>query len=409
MALINENYLRLQGSYLFSEIARRVSEYKNENPQADIIRLGIGDVTRALPAAVVDAMRAAVDEMGSDSTFRGYGPEQGYSFLSELIIENDYKTRGITLAADEVFISDGAKSDTANFQEIFGLENIVAVTDPVYPVYVDSNVMAGRSGIFQQGRFQSIVYLPCSEESNMKPELPKNKVDLIYLCFPNNPTGVTLSKDELAKWVEYARKNKSIILFDSAYEAYIREEGVPHSIYEVEGAKEVAVEFRSFSKTAGFTGTRCAYTVVPKEVMAYDSNGQAHPLNSFWLRRQTTKFNGVSYPVQCAAAAVYSEQGKRQVKELIDYYMENARIIREGLKNAGYRVYGGVNAPYIWFKTPDNSGSWEFFDRLMREANVIGTPGAGFGASGEGYLRLTAFGSRENTIRALERITAMGK
>jgi LL-diaminopimelate aminotransferase len=409
MALINENYLRLQGSYLFSEIARRVSEYKKENPQADIIRLGIGDVTRALPAAVVDAMRVAVEEMGSDSTFRGYGPEQGYSFLSDIIIENDYKSRGITLAADEVFISDGAKSDTANFQEIFDLGNIIAVTDPVYPVYVDSNVMAGRSGIFQQGRFQSIVYLPCSEDNNMKPELPKNRVDLIYLCFPNNPTGVTLSKNELAEWVDYARKNKSIILFDSAYEAYIREEGVPHSIYEVEGAKEVAVEFRSFSKTAGFTGTRCAYTVVPKEVMAYDSNGQAHPLNPLWLRRQTTKFNGVSYPVQCAAAAVYSEQGKKQVKELIDYYMENARIIREGLKNAGYKVYGGVNAPYIWLKTPGNSGSWEFFDRLMREANVIGTPGAGFGASGEGYLRLTAFGSRENTIRALERITGMEK
>ncbi|NTW05503.1 MAG: LL-diaminopimelate aminotransferase, partial [Peptococcaceae bacterium] len=384
-------------------------EYKEENPQADIIRLGIGDVTRALPVAVVDAMRAAVEEMGSDNTFRGYGPEQGYSFLSEIIIENDYKSRGINLAVDEVFISDGAKSDTANFQEIFDLGNIIAVTDPVYPVYVDSNVMAGRSGIFQGGKFQSIVYLPCSEANDMKPELPKDRVDLIYLCFPNNPTGVTLSKDELAKWVDYAKKNKSIILFDSAYEAYIREEGVPHSIYEVEGAKEVAVEFRSFSKTAGFTGTRCAYTVVPKEVKAYDSKGQGHPLNPLWLRRQTTKFNGVSYPVQCAAAAVYSEQGKTQVKELIDYYMENARIIREGLKNAGYKVYGGINAPYIWLKTPDNLGSWEFFDRLMREANVIGTPGAGFGASGEGYLRLTAFGSRENTIRALERITGIGK
>lgn len=404
MALVNENYLNLQGSYLFSEIARRVNEYKEKNPEADIIRLGIGDVTRALPPAVVAAMKKAVEEMGNDSTFRGYGPEQGYSFLSQAIIDNDFIPRGVDLSVDEVFISDGAKTDTANFQEIFGLENVVAVTDPVYPVYVDSNVMAGRSGRYRDGSFQKIVYLPCTEENGMKPRLPDKKVDLIYLCFPNNPTGVTLSKSEMKKWVDYAKENQAIILFDAAYEAYIREDGVPHSIYEVEGAKEVAVEFRSFSKTAGFTGTRCAYTIVPKEVKAYDSEGNTHSLNKLWLRRQTTKFNGVSYPVQVAAAAVYSEEGKRQVKELTDYYMENARIIREGLSNAGYKIFGGINAPYIWLKTPNNLGSWEFFDILMKEANVIGTPGAGFGASGEGYLRLTAFGTRENTARAVERI-----
>ncbi len=405
MALVNENYLRLPGSYLFSEIARRVNEFKKINPDADIIRLGIGDVTRPLPPAVVQAMKEAVEEMGREETFRGYGPEQGYEFLTEKIIENDFRSRGVNLSADEVFVSDGAKCDTANFQEVFGLDNVVAVADPVYPVYVDSNVMAGRSGDFDgRGRFKRIVYLPCTEENGMKPDLPQTGVDLIYLCFPNNPTGMTLLREELKRWVDYARENRAVILFDAAYEAYIREEDVPHSIYEIEGAREVAVEFRSFSKTAGFTGTRCAYTVVPREVKAYDSSGKAHQLNALWLRRQTTKFNGVSYPVQAAAAAVYSEEGKKQVRELIDYYMENARIIREGLKAAGYKVFGGVNAPYIWLKTPGGMGSWDFFDRLMREAHVIGTPGAGFGASGEGYLRLTAFGSRENTVRAVERI-----
>ncbi|MFZ5632892.1 MAG: LL-diaminopimelate aminotransferase [Bacillota bacterium] len=405
MARVNENYLKLPGSYLFSEIARRVSEFKKDKPDADIIRLGIGDVTRPLPPAVVEALKKAVEDMGREETFHGYGPEQGYDFLIEKIIENDFRPRGVDLSADEVFVSDGAKCDTGNFQEIFGLDNIVAVTDPVYPVYVDSNVMAGRTGgLNGRGQFENIVYLPCTEENGMKPGLPKTRVDLIYLCFPNNPTGMTLSREELKKWVDYARENRAVILFDAAYEAYIREEGVPHSIYEVEGAREVAVEFRSFSKTAGFTGTRCAYTVVPKEVKACDSSGRSHPLNALWLRRQTTKFNGVSYPVQVGAAAVYSGEGKRQVRELIDYYMENARIIREGLEKAGYRVYGGVNAPYIWLKTPGNMGSWDFFDRLMKEAHVIGTPGAGFGASGEGYFRLTAFGSRENTIRAVERI-----
>lgn len=406
MALMNENYLKLPGSYLFSEIARRVNQFKSENPDADIIRLGIGDVTRPLAPAVIEAMKKAVEEMGRAETFRGYGPEQGYDFLIEKIIENDYKPRGVNLAMDEVFVSDGAKSDTANFQEVFGTSNIMAVTDPVYPVYVDSNVMAGRTGLYDpnKGQFDKIVYLPCTEGNGMKPALPATRVDMIYLCFPNNPTGMTLTKEELKKWVDYARDNRSIILYDSAYEAYIREEGVPHSIFEVEGAREVAVEFRSFSKTAGFTGTRCAYTVVPKEVMVYDSKGEAHSLNKLWLRRQTTKFNGVSYPVQAAAAAIYTEAGKKQVKETIDYYMENARIIREGLQNAGYKVFGGVNAPYIWMKTPDNMGSWEFFDKLMKEANVVGTPGAGFGANGEGYFRLTAFGTRENTEKAIERI-----
>ncbi|MGI6066960.1 MAG: LL-diaminopimelate aminotransferase [Bacillota bacterium] len=405
MALINENYLKLPGSYLFSEIARRVNEFKQANPDADIIRLGIGDVTLPLPPAIVGAMTKAVEEMGRKETFRGYGPEQGYPFLIEKIIENDFRPRGVELAVDEVFVSDGAKCDTANFQELFGIDNILAVTDPVYPVYVDSNVMAGRTGIYNaKGQFDNIVYLPCTEENGMKPALPQERVDMIYLCFPNNPTGMTLSKNELKKWVDYARENRSIILFDSAYESYIQEDDIPHSIFEIEGAREVAVEFRSFSKTAGFTGTRCAYTIVPKEVMVYDSNGKSHDLNSLWLRRQTTKFNGVSYPVQAGAAAVYSEEGKKQIKEMIGYYMENARIIREGLTQAGYKVFGGVNAPYIWLKTPDNMGSWEFFDKLMKEAHVVGTPGAGFGLNGEGYFRLTSFGDRENTERAVERI-----
>ena len=406
MALVNENYLKLPGSYLFSEIARRVSQFKTNNPEADIIRLGIGDVTRPLPQAVIEAMHKAVDEMGRSETFRGYGPEQGYQFLIEKIIENDFLPRGVKLSLDEVFVSDGAKSDTANFQELFGINNVMAVTDPVYPVYVDSNVMAGRTGMYdsQKKQYENIIYLPCTEQNGMKPSLPEGRVSLIYLCFPNNPTGMTLSKEELKKWVDYARENQAIILFDAAYEAFIREDGVPHSIFEIEGAREVAVEFRSFSKTAGFTGTRCAYTVVPKEVMVYDTKGQAHSLNQLWLRRQTTKFNGASYPVQAGAAAIFSPEGQRQIKETIDYYMENARIIREGLRNVGYTVFGGLNAPYIWMKTPDNMGSWEFFDKLMNNAHVIGTPGAGFGASGEGFFRLTAFGTRENTLQAIERI-----
>lgn len=405
MAYVNESYLKLPGSYLFSEIAHRVNQFKQENPSADIIRLGIGDVTRPLPAAVVEAMKKAVEEMGQAESFRGYGPEQGYEFLSQKIIDHDFTPRGVQLSTDEVFISDGAKSDTANFQELFGVNNTIAVSDPVYPVYVDTNVMAGRTGFpNEQGQFEKIVYLPCTEENGMKPALPQSRVDMIYLCFPNNPTGVTLSQEELKKWVDYARKNQSIILFDAAYESFIREDNVPHSIFEIEGAREVAVEFRSFSKTAGFTGMRCAYTIVPKEAKVYDAKGEAHSLNTLWLRRQTTKFNGVSYPVQAAAAAVFTEDGQKQVRETIDYYMENARIIREGLEKAGYQIFGGINAPYIWMKTPNQMGSWEFFDKLMKEANVVGTPGTGFGANGEGYFRLTAFGTRENTEKAIERI-----
>ncbi len=405
MALINENYLKLPGSYLFAEIARRVSSFKNDHPDADIIRLGIGDVTRPLVPAVIEAMHAAVDEMGQAETFRGYGPEQGYSFLIQKVIENDYVPRGISLDEDEVFISDGAKSDVANFQEIFSSENIVAITDPVYPVYLDTNVMAGRTGsLGEDGKFGRIEYLPCNAENNFTPALPERKVDMIYLCFPNNPPGTTLPKAELKKWVDYALENGSIILFDSAYEAYITDPNIPHSIYEVEGARECAVEFRSFSKTAGFTGTRCAYTVVPKTVLAKASDGKSYPLNPLWNRRQTTKFNGVPYIIQRAAEAVYSPEGQARIRETIDYYMANAKIIREGLIEAGLEIYGGVNAPYLWLKTPNGMDSWEFFDKLLSEANVVGTPGSGFGPSGAGYFRLTAFGNRENTEEAIRRI-----
>ena len=405
MAFLNENYLKLPGSYLFAEIARRVNHFKEENPEADIIRLGIGDVTRPLPQASIEAMHKAVDEMASSDTFRGYGPEQGYAFLVEKIIAHDYASRGIQLGTDEVFVSDGSKSDVANIQEIFSSDCTVAITDPVYPVYLDTNVMAGRTGTLQEdGRFANVTYLPCNAENNFIPSFPKERVDMIYLCCPNNPTGTTLSKSELKKWVEYAKANKSIILFDSAYESYIREADIPHSIYEIEGAKEVAIEFRSFSKTAGFTGTRCAYTVVPKELMAYTKSGEAHSLNPLWNRRHTTKFNGVPYIIQRGAEAIFSEAGQAQVQETIDYYMENARIIREGLQKMGLSVFGGVNAPYIWLKTPAGIDSWGFFDKLLNEANIVGTPGAGFGPSGEGYFRLTSFGTRENTIRAIERI-----
>ena len=405
MAFLNENYLKLPGSYLFAEIARRVNHFKEENPEADIIRLGIGDVTRPLPQASIEAMHKAVDEMASSDTFRGYGPEQGYAFLVEKIIAHDYVSRGIQLGTDEVFVSDGSKSDVANIQEIFSNDCTVAITDPVYPVYLDTNVMAGRTGTLQEdGHFANVTYLPCNAENNFIPSFPKERVDMIYLCCPNNPTGTTLSKSELKKWVDYAKANKSIILFDSAYESYIREADIPHSIYEIEGAKEVSIEFRSFSKTAGFTGTRCAYTVVPKELMAYTKSGEAHSLNPLWNRRHTTKFNGVPYIIQRGAEAIFSEAGQAQVQETIDYYMENARIIREGLQKIGLSVFGGVNAPYIWLKTPAGIDSWGFFDKLLNEANIVGTPGAGFGPSGEGYFRLTSFGTRENTIRAIERI-----
>ena len=405
MVTINENYLKLPGSYLFSEIGRRVARFKAEHSEATVISLGIGDVTRPLPPAVIESLHEAVDEMARPETFKGYGPEQGYGFLINKILEHEYRSRGIELEADEIFISDGSKCDTGNIQEIFGLENVVAVTDPVYPVYVDTNVMAGRGGdLSASGGFERIVYLSCNAENGFIPELPKKRVDIIYLCYPNNPTGTTLSKAELQKWVDYARENQSVILYDAAYEAFIREEGVPHSIYELEGAREVAIEFRSFSKTAGFTGTRCAYTVVPKSVVGYTRDGKAVPLNQLWNRRQTTKFNGVSYIIQRGAAAVYTPEGQRQIKKLIDYYMTNATIIREGLMRMGLQVFGGVNAPYIWLKIPGGMDSWPFFDKLLAEAHVVGTPGVGFGPSGEGYFRLTAFNSRENTIKAVQRL-----
>ena len=405
---INENYLLLKSSYIFAEIAHRVEKYQNEHPDADVIRMGIGDVTKPLPKAVVDEFKHAVDEMGQADTFRGYGPEQGYDFLIEEIIKNDYAPRGIQLDNDEVFISDGAKCDTGNIQEIFGLDNVIAITDPVYPVYVETNIMAGRGGSMgEDGKYHGLVYLPCTEENDLVPALPEEDVDLIYLCFPNNPTGTALTKEQLAKWVNYAKENHAIILFDAAYEAYIREDNIPHSIYEIEGAREVAIEFRSFSKNAGFTGTRCAFTVVPKELMGYDEDGNPHSLNPLWNRRQTTKFNGVSYPIQAAAKAVYSLEGQKEIKESIDYYMQNAEIIRESLTNIGLKIYGGVNSPYIWVKTPNGMDSWEFFDILLDKAHVVGTPGVGFGPSGEGYFRLTAFNTLENTKEAMSRISGL--
>lgn len=404
MVLINENYIKLPGSYLFSDIARKVEEFKVANPDTKIIRLGIGDVTRPLPAAVIDALHKAVDEMSDASTFRGYGPEQGYDFLVNTIVENDYKVHGLDIAPDEIFVSDGSKSDTGNIGDILGIDNIVAITDPVYPVYVDTNVMAGRAGELQSGRWNKLIYIPCTSENNFIPELPKEKVDIIYLCYPNNPTGTTLTRDQLKVWVNYALEHKALILFDSAYEAFITEKDVPHSIYEIEGAKDVAIEFRSFSKTAGFTGTRCAYTVVPKSLMGYTKTGRKISLNKLWNRRHTTKFNGVPYIIQRAAEACYSEKGKLQVKATIDYYLENAKIIREGLTEQGLSVYGGVNSPYIWVKTPSGMSSWSFFDYLLNELNIVGTPGVGFGPSGEGYLRLTAFNTLENTKEAVSRL-----
>lgn len=406
MAIINENYLKLPGSYLFAEIGRRVAAYKEAHPAEKVIRLGIGDVTQPLPTAVTTAMHQAVDEMARAETFRGYGPEQGYDFLIQKVIEHNYQSRGIQLGEDEVFISDGSKCDVGNIQEIFGIENIVAITDPVYPVYLDSNVMAGRTATLgSDGRFGNIVYLPCTAENQFRPALPTSKVDLIYLCVPNNPTGTALSKSELKKWVDFAREQQAIILYDAAYEAYITEADIPHSIYEIAGAKDIAIEFNSFSKTAGFTGTRCAYTVVPKSVMAYTRGGGSSSLNALWNRRQTTKFNGASYIIQRGAEAIFSDEGQEQVKSIIDYYMTNARIIREGLLRIGLQAYGGVNAPYIWLKTPNGMDSWSFFDKLLNEVHVVGTPGTGFGPSGAGYFRLTAFANRENTKEAIARIT----
>jgi len=405
MITVNENYLKLPGSYLFSDIARKVEEFKLSNPDADVIRLGIGDVTKPLPPAIIRALHNAVDDMSHSDTFRGYGPEQGYDFLISAILENDYKAKGLEIQSDEIFVSDGSKSDTGNIGDILGNDNVVAVTDPVYPVYVDTNVMAGRAGnLSADGKWNKLVYLPCTAENNFVPELPKSKVDIIYLCYPNNPTGTTLTREQLKIWVDYAIRNKSLILFDGAYEAFITEPDVPHSIYEIEGAKKVAVEFRSFSKTAGFTGTRCAYTVVPKELEAYTSKGEPVSLNKLWNRRHTTKFNGVPYIVQRAAEACYSTDGKKQIRENIDYYMANARIIRENLDSHGLNVYGGINAPYIWVKTPGKMTSWEFFDYLLKKLYIVGTPGVGFGPSGEGYLRLTGFGTLENTKEAVKRL-----
>ncbi|WP_346675487.1 LL-diaminopimelate aminotransferase [Methanobrevibacter woesei] len=405
---INENYLKLESSYLFVEVARREAEFQKNHPDADIIKMGIGDVTKPLVPKVVEAFKSAVDEMAEADSFKGYGPEQGYDFLANAIIETDFKPYGVSLDTDEIFISDGAKCDTGNIQELFDLNNKVAVTDPVYTVYVDTNVMAGRTGFMNDdGMYDDLVYLKCNAENDFIPELPEEPVDIIYLCYPNNPTGTTLTKEQLKVFVDYAKENKSVILFDAAYEKFINEDNVPHSIYEIEGAKEVAIEFRSFSKTAGFTGTRCAYTVVPKELKGYTEDGEEQSLNALWNRRQTTKFNGVSYPVQKAAEAALSKEGQEQIKEVIDYYMENAKVIRESLTDLGLQVYGGVSSPYIWVKTPNNMDSWAFFDLLLNEANVIGTPGSGFGPSGEGYLRLTAFNTLENTKEAMDRISKL--
>ena len=405
---INENYQKLKSSYLFVEVARREAEFVKAHPDADIIKMGIGDVTKPLVPAVVKAFKNAVDEMGNADTFMGYGPEQGYDFLANAIIENEYAPRGVSLDTSEVFISDGAKCDTGNIQEIFGIDNKIAVTDPVYTVYVDTNVMAGRTGeMGDDGMYEGLTYLKCNAENDFVPELPSEPVDIIYLCYPNNPTGTTLTKDQLKVFVDYAIENKALILFDAAYEVFINEDNVPHTIYEIEGAKEVAIEFKSFSKTAGFTGTRCAYTIVPKELKGYDGEGNEVEINPLWNRRQTTKFNGASYPVQRAAEAVYSDEGKQEVRDVIDYYMENAKIIRQSLTDLGLEVYGGVSSPYIWVKTPNDMDSWAFFDLLLNEANVFGTPGSGFGPSGEGYLRLTAFNTLENTKEAMDRISKL--
>ncbi|HMH50811.1 MAG TPA: LL-diaminopimelate aminotransferase [Candidatus Acidoferrum sp.] len=405
MARVNDNYLKLKRSYLFTDIAARIKTFQAEHPDARIIRLGIGDVTQPLPPAVIAALHAAVDEMTRSETFRGYGPEPGYEFLTELIVAHDYASRGVRMSPDEIFVSDGGKTDSANIQEIFGPDTVVAVTDPIYPVYVDSNVMAGRSGpAGDDGRYEGFVYLACTAETNFLPSLPDRHVDLIYLCYPNNPTGAVMTRDELTRWVDYARREGAVLLYDAAYEGYIREPHVPHSIFEIEGAREVAIEFRSFSKLAGFTGTRCAFTVVPKELEGRAANGDRVGLNALWLRRQSTKFNGVPYIVQRGAAAVYTDEGKRQVQALIDFYMDNARIIREGLEAVGLTVYGGRNAPYLWVKCPGGLSSWDFFSRVLNEAHVVGTPGSGFGPAGEGYVRLTAFGQRDQTVEAVERI-----
>jgi LL-diaminopimelate aminotransferase len=405
MASINENYLKLKAGYLFPEIGRRVKEFTEANPDKKVIRMGIGDVTQPLTPSIIKAFHEGVEEMSNLSTFRGYGPEQGYEFLREAIAVNDYQARGAKIKADDIFISDGSKCDTGNIQEIFGNDNIIALGDPVYPVYADTTVMSGKTGVCNEnGYFDGIVYMPCNEANGFVPEIPTQKVDLIFLCFPNNPTGTVATKEVLKKWVEYALTNNCIILYDAAYQAYITDPAIPRTIYEIEGAENCAIEFRSFSKTAGFTGTRCAFTVIPDGVKAFDKSGKSYPVKPLWNRRHTTKFNGVSYPVQKAAAAIYSEEGKKETAEMIAYYLENARIMRESLESAGYTVFGGINAPYVWAKTKNSMTSWEFFDKLLFEANVVGTPGSGFGPSGEGYFRFSAFADRANVIEAMERI-----
>lgn len=404
MLTVNKNYLKLPGSYLFSTIAQKVAAYKEANPRAEVIRLGIGDVTQPLAPAILSALHHAVDEMGHEETFHGYAPDLGYEFLRKAIADNDYKKRGCAISPDEIFVSDGAKSDSGNIQEIFGLENRVAVCDPVYPVYVDTNVMAGRTGNYRpEGEcFDGVIYMPCREENGFLPEIPEEEPDLIYLCFPNNPSGAAISREGLQEWVDYANRIGAVIIYDAAYEAYITQEGIPHSIYECQGAETCAIELRSFSKNAGFTGVRLGFTVVPKALVR-----DGVSLHSLWARRHGTKFNGAPYIVQRAGEAVYSPEGKAQLEEQIAYYMRNARVIYQGLKEAGYSVSGGVNAPYIWLKTPDHMSSWEFFDVLLNQAKVVGTPGSGFGAAGEGYFRLTAFGTYENTIEAMKRIAAL--
>ena len=406
MALVNEHFLKLPGSYLFSDIAKKINTFRITHPKQDIIRLGIGDVTQPLPKACIEAMHKAVEELADKDTFRGYGPEQGYDFLIEAIIKNDFIPRGIHFSASEIFVSDGAKSDTGNIGDILRHDNSVGVTDPIYPVYIDSNVMCGRAGVLEEetGKWSNVTYMPCTSENNFIPEIPDKRIDIVYLCYPNNPTGTTLTKPELKKWVDYALANDTLILFDAAYEAYIQDENVPHSIYEIKGAKKCAIEFRSFSKTAGFTGVRCGYTVVPKDLKCGDVQ-----LHSLWARRHGTKFNGAPYIEQRAGEAVYSEEGNKQVMEQVAYYKRNAKVIYDGLKEAGYTVFGGVNSPYVWMKVNEGMTSWEFFDYLLSEANVVGTPGSGFGPSGEGYFRLTAFNTYENTVEAVERMKALKK
>ncbi len=407
--IINSFYTNLPASYLFSDIAKRVKEFKENNPSADVISLGIGDVTQPLSPAVLKALHKAVDEMGVAETFRGYGPEQGYDFLRNAIAKNDYTDRGLNISAEDIYVSDGAKSDVGNFQDLFGPKCRIAVTDPVYPVYVDSNAMAGRAGNHNGTKWDNLIYLPCTKENNFVPQIPSEKPDVIYLCYPNNPTGSVLTKDQLKVWVDYAKANKAIILFDAAYEAYIQDPSIPRSIYEVEGAQEVALEFRSFSKNAAFTGLRCGYVVVPSTVKGYDESGKEYSIKAMWNRRQTTKFNGCPYIVQRAAEAVYSEEGKKETKQMVQNYMKNATKILDALKKMGLEVYGGVHAPYIWIKTPDNLPSWDFFQILLEKAHIVSTPGSGFGQSGEGYVRLTAFATDKNVDEALKRIANIVK